>query len=156
MCIQWNEETQLPLKLFHHFCVLPYNLFKLSPPSSLPSPSLPSSLSPLPYFLSLLLLHSSLSPPPYFLSLLPLHSSLTFPSFPPSLPLISLCLSSPSLPSFPLPLLVSFCLSYVAMTSLGRSEIYDGILFPVKNWATSLEKWLQLCSSRWYVSGLLI
>lgn len=36
----------------------------------------------------------------------------------------------------------------VEITSLGRSVMYEGILFPVKNWTTSLEKLLQLCSNR--------
>lgn len=39
-------------------------------------------------------------------------------------------------------------------TSDGKSVIYDGIFFPVKNWAVSPLKVLQLCSKRWYVSGL--
>lgn len=39
-------------------------------------------------------------------------------------------------------------------TSDGKSVIYDGIFFPVKNWAISPLKVLQLCSKRWYVTGL--
>lgn len=33
-------------------------------------------------------------------------------------------------------------------TSEGRSVMYEGIFRPVRNWATSLLKVLQLCSKR--------
>lgn len=39
-------------------------------------------------------------------------------------------------------------------TSDGRSVMYDGIFFPVRNWATSLLKALQLCSNTLYLSRL--
>ena len=39
-------------------------------------------------------------------------------------------------------------------TSDGRSVMYDGIFLPVRNWATSLLKTLQLCSNTLYLSRL--
>lgn len=44
--------------------------------------------------------------------------------------------------------------TYVDSTSDGRSVIYDGIFLPVRNWATSLLKELQLCSNKLYLSPL--
>lgn len=46
--------------------------------------------------------------------------------------------------------------TYVERTSEGRSVMYEGMLLPVRNCATSLVKVLQLCSNRRYLSPLRI
>ena len=48
---------------------------------------------------------------------------------------------------------VSSCTD-VVMTSFGRSIMYEGTSFPVRNWAAMLEKLLQLFSNKSYLSGL--
>lgn len=45
--------------------------------------------------------------------------------------------------------------TYVLRKSDGRSVICFGMLVPVRNWHKSLEKVLQLKSSRWYFSALV-